>query len=73
MLKALILSIMLSTAAMAQQASTPELRGIDFRLLNIEYEHNIEKCFLYYEICELKKADQCWDRHERSVIGTTKK
>lgn len=49
-----------------------EVKTMDFRLLNLEYEHNVQNCFNQYDFCVLKRGEDCWKKHEKCVIETTK-
>ena len=49
-----------------------ELRNLDYRVLNLQYEFQIQKCFYQYDFCVLKKEDDCWQKHEKCVIEKTK-
>ena len=57
-------------------AEAVDLRKLDYRLLNLEYEHSVEKCFIYLEICNLKAGGEskaCWKTHEACVINESKR
>jgi len=72
-MKFLLVLILFCNVSMAQVASTPELKRFDSRLLNLEYEYSVDRCFWRYEICELKKNDDCWETHEKCVITQSKR
>lgn len=48
-----------------------EIRNMDYRLLNLAYEHNVQKCFYNYEICILRGDTKCREIKEACVIGVT--
>lgn len=68
-----ILTLFCASLGFAQVASTPELKQLDFRLLNLEYEHSVEKCFVYLEFCKLKNTEKCQENHEVCVVSETRK